>query len=128
MFGCFRRQFKPISIKSKKIIGKNEQYDTLWDIEIKLNRKPDMTWIEFYKNPRSFTSGISPSDVTGKVIIKSCEENTIESTYEWIGKYIDQANEKYLKLIKDDKKQKEIEKMKNQEEEEETKKLRKKFD
>ena len=52
------------------------------------------------KPKNSFTPGISPSDVTEKkVIIKSCEENTIESTYDWIEKYIDQANEKYLKLI-----------------------------
>jgi len=105
MFDFFKKNFKPISIKSKKIIGKNTRHLGLWDIEVKLNKTPGADWINFYTKPNSYTPAISPPNLDGNKIITSCEKCSIETNYEWILNYIEQANNRYREFI--EKRQKE---------------------
>lgn len=92
----------------------------LWDIEFKLNRVPDEKWTEFYKNPHPYTPSIGPGNVIKDKIVARCEKSAIASNYEWIEKYVEQANKQYLEF-KECKKQKELEKKKQQKDKEELK-------
>ena len=84
-------------------------------VQVSLNGEPDWDWTECFKHPSTFGTGEAhPASalVTGNTIMFISSASSIKENIEWMDKYIQQANDRYNRImaerLAEEKKQQEL--------------------
>ena len=81
-------------------IGRDLEYPDLFVIKIPLNKAPNTSWIECFKNPTTWTHCIHPPSVSGNYILLRSPEDRLKRDIGWVLKWIEEANGRYEKQLK----------------------------
>ena len=82
------------------IIGRNPKYSGLFDIHFTLNKDPDEDWEQLFNNPTTFSISVHPAKVYGNEIHWKASEEDIKNEKHWIYDWLEDANRRYLPIIK----------------------------
>ncbi|OHD61975.1 MAG: hypothetical protein A2014_06460 [Spirochaetes bacterium GWF1_49_6] len=88
-----------VTIIEAKIIGKNNQYSALYDVEFILNRNVDSDWKELFEHPTSFTLSVHKAHVNKNKISWMATESDIKNNKHWIYDWVEDANKRFLPII-----------------------------
>lgn len=89
-----------LKIVDVKINGKHPEYSGLFDIRFVLDKYPDDNWSALFNRPTTWSPSIHPAEVYGKEIHWMASEEDIKNKKHWIYDWVDDANKRYLPIVK----------------------------
>lgn len=89
-----------IKIVEVKIEERNEQYPGLYNVVFILDKTPDEDWIVLFENPTRFTISIHKAKIEENEICWKASEDNIKRDKHWIYDWVEDANQRYLPVVK----------------------------